>query len=102
MNLATYNIRGRSSFGVAVGDGIVDLVTKTQIAPGGSPYDPRYFVVRIGLGDGTFFPAQTYAGGPAGVAVADVNGDGRADILAANDLTNDVMVYLGTRRPECK
>ena len=31
MNLATYNIRGRSSFGVAVGDGIVDL--RPRLAP---------------------------------------------------------------------
>ena len=31
MNLATYNIRGRASFGVAVGDGIVDL--KPRLAP---------------------------------------------------------------------
>jgi 2-keto-4-pentenoate hydratase/2-oxohepta-3-ene-1,7-dioic acid hydratase in catechol pathway len=31
MHLATYNIRGRSSFGVAVGDGIVDL--RPRLAP---------------------------------------------------------------------
>ena len=31
MNLASYNIRGRSSFGVVVGDGIVDL--RPRLAP---------------------------------------------------------------------
>src|SRR5947207_1342700 len=31
MHLATYNIRGRSSFGVAVGDGMVDL--RPRLAP---------------------------------------------------------------------
>jgi hypothetical protein len=80
------------------GDGIVDLVTRTNDSSSAT----ASFVVRIGLGDGTFFPAQTYPGGTGGIAVADVNGDGRADVIAGNQITNDVTVYFGIRRPECK
>ena len=42
--------------------------------------------VLLGNGDGTFQPAMTYGVGPNvsdSVAVADVNGDGKPDILAA-------------------
>jgi VCBS repeat protein len=54
--------------------------------------------VLLGNGDGTFQPATTYAsggsnnGGP-GLAVADVNGDGMADLLVAN--------YAGYCAPDC-
>ena len=44
--------------------------------------------VLLGNGNGTFQTAVTYGSGanyfPFGVAVADVNGDGRPDIVAAN------------------
>jgi hypothetical protein len=43
--------------------------------------------VLVGNGDGTFQTAVTYASGsnyPFAVAVADVNGDGRPDVVAAN------------------
>jgi hypothetical protein len=42
--------------------------------------------VLLGNGDGTFQPAATYASGgsAASVAVADVNGDGKPDLVVAN------------------
>jgi hypothetical protein len=54
--------------------------------------------VLLGNGDGTFQPVTTYAsggsetGGP-GLAVADVNGDGKPDLLVAN--------YAGYCVPDC-
>jgi hypothetical protein len=59
--------------------------------------------VLLGNGDGTFQPARTYASGdpePAAVAVADLNGDGKLDIVLATVQTvspyaTAVSVLLG-------
>ncbi|MGH9427655.1 MAG: FG-GAP repeat domain-containing protein [Terriglobia bacterium] len=50
--------------------------------------------VLLGNGNGTFQPQQrfTTGAGPSSVAVADVNGDGRPDVVTAN--SNDVSVLL--------
>ncbi|MGA3193907.1 MAG: Ig-like domain repeat protein [Terriglobales bacterium] len=49
--------------------------------------------VLLGNGDGTFQPAVTYLSGgyySQAVAVADVNGDGKLDILVVNDCTSNI------------
>ena len=49
--------------------------------------------VLLGNGDGTFQVAQTYdsgANGARGVAVADVNGDGKLDVLVANSCASGI------------
>jgi hypothetical protein len=61
--------------------------------------------VLLGNGDGTFRPVVTYGSGgrvPTSVTVADANGDGKPDLLAANWLTSSqhpqsgaVAVLLG-------
>src|SRR5262249_26446468 len=53
--------------------------------------------VLLGAGDGTFQAEQRLAVGanPYSVAVADVNGDGRLDLVTANYGSNDVSVLLG-------
>src|SRR5262249_57148952 len=53
--------------------------------------------VRLGYGDGSFQPAQSFATGdaPHSVAVGDFNGDGNLDLAVANYLSNDVSVLLG-------
>jgi hypothetical protein len=81
------------------GDGIVDLVISGEPPEGGSF---SLLEVRIGVGDGSFYPADAYEGGSATVAVADVNGDGRMDLLAGDTETSEVIVYLGSKHPECK
>ena len=71
------------------GDGKPDLVVANLCSSIGSdcPYPGTGDVgVLLGNGDGSFQPALTFgAGGPAAsAAIADVNGDGRPDLLVAN------------------
>ena len=77
------------------GDGHLDLVTASY--NGGT----NWVTVALGNGDGTFQaakPVTTLAGdnngGPA-VALADVNGDGKLDIIAASWAGYGVAVFLG-------
>ena len=53
--------------------------------------------VLLGNGNGTFQAQQTFATGidPFSVAIGDVNGDGKADIVVANSGSNTVSVLLG-------
>jgi hypothetical protein len=56
--------------------------------------------VLLNSGNGTFTPQTTYSTGtgsnPIGVAVVDVNSDGKADIIVANQGTNNVGVLLNS------
>src|SRR5690348_12640725 len=51
----------------------------------------------VGVASGSFQPHVDYASGSGttGVQVADLNGDGRLDVVAANALENTVSVFLG-------
>ena len=74
------------------GDGIPDLaITNYQVGAGNT------VSVLIGDGFGNFQPQKTYPTGlgPYGVAGADFNGDGIADLAVTNESDNTVSVLLG-------
>jgi hypothetical protein len=88
--VAVYESGGSGAYSVAVadvnGDGKPDLV----VANIGGSIDPDIGVL-LGNGNGTFQPALTYepgGGGSYSVAVADVNGDGKPDLLVGNACAN--------------
>ena len=100
----TYGSGGVIPLSVAVadvnGDGKPDLLVANFWASFQNP-NPAVGVL-LGNGDGTFQSAVAYATGGTGgsnsggsVAVADVNGDGRLDLLAANEGNATVGVLLG-------
>jgi len=89
---------GTRPFSVVVsdlnGDGRPDLL----VANYGTPQQAGYTVsVLLGNGDGTFQSQQTFATGtrPDSVAVADLNEDGRPDILVANFSSGTIGVLSG-------
>jgi FG-GAP-like repeat len=75
------------------GDGKLDII----VANSGNHSSNGTIGVLIGNGDGTFGPQQTYQAGvwPVQIAIADVNGDGNPDIVAANYKSNQLSVLLG-------
>jgi hypothetical protein len=77
------------------GDGILDLAV-TNLNDGNP--DPGSVTVLLGNGDGTFTPtAESPVTGavPNSVAVADFNGDGKADLVTGDAGSNTATVLLG-------
>jgi cysteine-rich repeat protein len=75
------------------GDGIIDIVTANTISDD--------VTVLAGLGNGNFEPAAVYTtsigsggDGPAAMALADVTGDGLADVVTANYSSDDITVLV--------
>ena len=101
------NSGGNGATSVAVadvnGDGKLALVVTNKCANSLSCATGSVSVL-MGNGDGTFLAAVHYSSGgflPASVAVADVNGDGKPDLIVANQLgcnscaSGTVAVLLG-------
>jgi hypothetical protein len=77
------------------GDGILDLAVANTFVDSGQP---GTVTVLLGNGDGTFTPTSVSpATGmlPYSVAVGDVNGDGKADLVTSNVASNTFTVLLG-------
>jgi hypothetical protein len=97
----TYGSGGYNATSVAVadvnGDDIPDLVVSNYCSD--SPCDAYGNTgVLFGNGDGTFQIAVPYDSGGAfghSVAIADVNGDGKPDLLVANTFSSTVGVLVG-------
>ncbi|MGA7380969.1 MAG: FG-GAP-like repeat-containing protein [Terriglobales bacterium] len=75
------------------GDGKLDLVVVMQ-CDGSSCLGPGPISVLLGNGDGTFHLATAFSSGYF-VTVADVNGDGKPDLLLADIVDNSANVLLG-------
>ncbi len=89
-NAVAYGSGGYTPLSVAVadlnGDGKPDLIMANICISSGSCGNGTVSVL-LGNGDGTYRAAVSYSSGgyyPSAVAVADVNGDGKPDLLVAN------------------
>ncbi|HEY6770381.1 MAG TPA: FG-GAP-like repeat-containing protein [Candidatus Sulfotelmatobacter sp.] len=81
------------------GDGKPDVIAVDNCPSNGSCSDVHGLVdVFLGNGDGTFQAAVSYDSGgiyPVQVVVADVNGDGKPDLLVANSCISNATGCLG-------
>jgi FG-GAP-like repeat/FG-GAP repeat len=99
----TYNSGGYSACSVAVadvnGDGKPDVVVANLYFAISGSGDKGSVGVLLGNGDGTFQPAVTYSSGAYeadSVAVADINNDGKLDVLVANQCADAKCAKEGT------
>jgi len=83
-------------------DGKPDIVLANLCAANNaqcaSSSDGSEIAILLGNGDGTFQPAKTYNPGGSGtssIAVADVNADGKLDVVVTNQGPNSFAVLLG-------
>jgi hypothetical protein len=97
LGTATYSTgTGTQPWGVALGDingdGKPDLVTANRLSD--------TYSILLGTGLGLFQSATVHSVSsgsyPTSIALSDINGDGRLDIVLANYLTSNISVLLNT------
>jgi len=79
------------------GDGKQDLIVINQCGKTSDCSGPSTVVVMFGAGDGSFHHPLTYdtgTGGANSIAVADVDGDGKTDLIVGNSVGSTVGVLL--------
>jgi hypothetical protein len=97
MPQVTYATGGTTPTAVAIadmnGDGVPDLIVANYT----SDCAPGTVSVLLGVGDGTFGQASTFAvgDGAEGVAIGDFNNDGNLDVAISNSNDNTVGILLG-------
>ncbi len=76
------------------GDGRIDELDIPDLVVANS--SGNTILVYHGRGGGQFAPPQSYFAGsrPSGVTIADINSDGRPDLVIANQGSNDVSILL--------
>jgi hypothetical protein len=101
----TYGSGGKPARSIAVADVngdrkpdmlVANYCTTESTCSGGGP---GAVDVLLGNGDGTFRPAATYSSGADdanSIAVADVNGDGKPDLLVVNQCADLINCTTGT------
>ena len=95
-----YDTGGLSAVSLVVADVNGDDKPDLVVANSGASGAPGSIAVLLGNGDGTFQPAQTIPLGqqfayPTGLAVADLNGDGKLDIVATDSYDGVLGVFFG-------
>jgi len=97
-----YDSGGYTGTAVAVGDlngdGKLDVVVGNKCSDSGCAIGRGALGVLLGNGDGTFQPAVTYDSGgyyAQAIAIADLNGDHKLDIVVINEGSYSVGVLLG-------
>lgn len=91
---------GAGTVSVAIGDFTGDGRADLAVIGSGTQPDstsPSTVTILIGNGDGTFQPGLAYPTGPdsTAIAIGDLNADGKADLVVANDAPTPINVLLG-------